>query len=159
MKKFGSIIFTMFLVFSIHAQSAEAISQILESDVVTVGQVCYISAVEQGLISERSSLEDAVLALEEIGQIKPGMNKDDRMPVVNIAFIMAQLWEIKGGLMFRITKGSPRYAFKEFKSTGVILEDTDPGDYISGAEFLSMYTAGLSVYGGFNIDDVSMEID
>ena len=157
MKKFVSILFTMFLVFSIHAQSADAITEILDADTVTVGQVCYLSAVEQGLMSERDSFENAVLALVENGQIKPGLHKDDVIPAVNIAFILSQMWEIKGGVMFKITKGSPRYAFKQFKADGVIKPNIEPGDYISGSEFLNIYNACLSVYGGFDIGSVSME--
>ena len=157
MKKFVSILFTMFLIFSIHAQSADVITQILEADNVTVGQVCYLSAVEQGLMSERDTFDNAVIALVENGQIKPGLHRDDVIPAVNIAFILSQMWEIKGGLMFKLTKGSPRYAFKQFKNDGVIKPDIEPGDYISGRDFLNIYNYCLDVYGGFNVADVSIE--
>lgn len=157
MKKYVSILFTMFLVFAVYGQSAGVIDQILETDKATFGQVCYLSAVEQGLINEDADFNEAILALADQGQIPSIVNEDTVAPVVDIAFIMSQMWDIKGGLFYILTKGSPRYTFKQFKSDGVIDSSVDPNDVITGAELLSMYTVGIKVYGGFDISAVSME--
>lgn len=157
MKKYISIVFTLFLVFSIHAQSADVITEILDSEEVTFGQVCYISAVEQGLVSDRAGYKEAVDALVKNEQIPGTVDENAAAPIVDIAFIMSQIWDIKGGLMYRITKGSPRYSFKQFKSDGIIEPYIEPADLISGAKLLGIYTSCSKVYGGFDINSVEME--
>ena len=158
MKKYISVIFTMFVAFAVYAQSADIISDILESEKVSIGQVCYIAAVEQGLMSDKSGYREAVDALIDNDQLGEYVDDENEViPVVNVAFIMSQIWDVKGGLMYMITKGSPRYAFKQFKADGIIASSVEPRDYISGPEFLSMYTSCSRVYGRFDIGSVSME--
>lgn len=159
MKKYVSIIVAMFLVFAVHSQSADVITEILETDEVTFGQVCYLSAVEQGLISEEDSYDMAIEMLVANGNLPEIGDANIPIPVVNISFILSQIWDVKGGLMYKITKGSPRYSFKQFKADGVIDRNADPKDTISGSELLTMYTAGLETYGNFDIGAVSMEIE
>lgn len=157
MKKFLSILFTMFIVFSVHAQSADVITEILNTEQVTFGQVCYISAVEQGLIDEKDDYDKAIEILAANELIPEVMESFIPIPAGNVAFIMSEIWDIKGGLMYRITKGSPRYSFKQFKSDGVISPLVEPGDFMSGPELLEIYNVCSRVYGGFNIRSVSME--
>lgn len=157
MKKFISILFTMFVIFSVHAQSADVITEILETDQVTFGQVCYISAVEQGLIDEKDNYEKAIQVLADNELIPEVMDAYIPIPAVNVAFIMAEIWDIKGGLMFRLTKKSPRYSFKQFKVDGVIPPHVEPSDLITGPELLEMYNICSRIYGGFDIRSVSME--
>ena len=52
MRKVLSFLFIMCVGTFAFAQSAEVVTDILESDEVTYGQVCYLSAVHQGLISD-----------------------------------------------------------------------------------------------------------
>ena len=56
------------------------------------------------------------------------------------------MFNIKGGLMFRLTKGSPRYAFKQMKSDGVISQNYDPSLILSGREALNIYTSCNMLY-------------
>lgn len=157
MKKFISILFTLFVVFSVHAQSADVITDILESEQATFGQVCYISAVEQGLIGDNDDYNKAIEVLAANELIPEIVDANTPMPVGNIAFLMSQIWDVKGGIMYRITKGSPRYSFKQFKTDGVIASTVEPQDFISGPELLEIHNICTRVYGGFNIRNVSME--
>ena len=59
--------------------------------------------------------------------------------------------------MFRLTKGSPRYAFKQFQADGILSRKQDPSDFVSGAKALSIYTSCVNKYSGFNMKAVSME--
>ena len=61
--------------------------------------------------------------------------------------------------MFRLTKGSPRYAFKQFQSDGIINKKQEPSDFVTGAKALSIYTACVNRYSGFDMKSVSMEIE
>lgn len=159
MKKYLSILFTLFLVVSVHAQSADVITDILETDKVTFGQVCYISAVEQGLIDEKDDYNKAVEALVANELIPEYVDSSIQIPLGDAIFIVAHIWEIKGGLMYRLTKGSPRYCFKQFKSDGIIKQNAEPEDIISGPDLLNIYNKCNNIYGGFSLRDVSMEIE
>ena len=140
------------------AQSADVVTDILKSDEATYGQVCYLSAIHQGIISEDASYEDAVNALLNRGQIPENVSAYDSVFMANLAFIYVQIWpNIKGGLMFSLTNGSPRYAFKKLKSDGVISENTDPKEVVSGAEALNILTACMMEYGADECMDMDIE--
>ncbi len=140
------------------AQSAEVVTDILESDEVTYGQVCYLSAVHQGLISDDADYSDAIDVLYTMGQIPEDVSEYDSVYMANLAYIYAQIWpSMKGGLMFRLTGGSPRYAFKQFKSDGVISDKADPKSIVSGREALNILTACMMEYG--TNESMEMEIE
>ena len=149
----------MFLTFAIYAQSADVTTQILETDEVTFGQVCYLSAVQQGLIYDEASYSDAINVLVQNGQIPETavMEEDNPIPVVNIAFVLSEMFDVKGGVMYRLTKGSPRYAFKQLKTDGIIPSNASPSDTVDGMTLLNMFTKCLNVYTDYDISAVSME--
>ena len=140
------------------AQSADVVTDILNTDEVTYGQVCYLSAVHQGLISDDADYSEAIDVLYAEGQIPEDVSAYDEVYMANLAYIYAQIWpDIKGGLMFRLTKGSPRYAFKQFKSDGVISDKADPKSFVSGSEALNILTACMMQYG--TDEGMEMEIE
>ena len=142
----------------VFAQSANVITDILESDEATYGQVCYLSAIHQGLISEDATYEDAVEVLYDRGQIPESVGAYDTVYLANLAFIYVQIWpSIKGGLMFTLTKGSPRYAFKKLKSDGVIPDNSDPNSVVSGHQALNILTTCMMEYG--SDESMGMEIE
>lgn len=158
MRKILSILFILLIGSLAFAQSADVVTDILNTDEVTYGQVCYLSAIHQGLISETDSYDTAVECLYSQGQIPEDLDSDTPIYMQNLAFVYAQIWpEMKGGLMFRLTKGSPRYAFKQFKTDGVIEDDMDPGAYVSGAEALNILTACMMQYGTDECMDMDVE--
>ena len=106
----------------VFSQSNDKISEILESSEISYGQACYISACAQNLIDDDSSYEDAIRVLFDKGQIPAIVGENEPIALANLTYIYAKLWNVKGGLLFRITKGSPRYSFKQFKSSSIINE-------------------------------------
>lgn len=159
MKKMSILLLAIFMSFSVFAQSADVITEILEADQATYGQVCYLSAVQQQFVADNASYDDAIYALRSEGQIKEIINSDVLIKARDAAAIFASMWDIEGGLMFRISKGSPRYAFKQLQSDGVIPSSKDPAENLSGADVLKMYTACVKKYSDFNIKTVSMEAE
>ena len=157
MKRILSVLFCLFVGMSVYAQSADVITGLLESDEATFGQVCYLAAVQENLINENDSFETAVQALYDNGIIPAVEDPEAPIPLVDIAYIYSRLWEINGGLMYRLTKGSPRYAFKQFQADGILSSKQEPSDIISGAKALSIYTSCVNKYSGFDIKSVSME--
>ena len=65
MKKIFLIVLGLFISISAYSQSQDVITEILESSEATFGQVCYISAVMQSLVSDDTSYDDAVQAIYE----------------------------------------------------------------------------------------------
>lgn len=159
MKKFFYTLILLFISFSAYSQSNEKISEILSSQQVTYGQVCYLSAVMQHLIPEDSSYEDAIQALYKVKQLPQLVYAEDPIALVNIAFLYSQIWDIKGGVMYKLTRGSPRYAFKKMKNDGVISQSSDPTMIVSGQKAMSLLTSCLYNYGNqsLTIDDEENE--
>ena len=157
MKKLLTILVVLFIGSMAFAQSADVVTDILNTEEVTYGQVCYLSAIHQGLISENASYEDAINVLYEKGQIKEDVGSYDSVFMANLAFIFAQIWpDAKGGVMYRLTNGSPRYAFKKFKNDGIFDSDADPNSYVSGSEALAVLTSCMVEYGAA---DECMQMD
>lgn len=157
MKKMLSVLFMLSLFLAAYAQSADVITEMLEAEEATFGQVSYIAAVQMKLINENDSYETAVQKLYDNQVIPSVEDASAPIPVVDAVYIYSKLWDIKGGLLFRLTKGSPRYAFKQFKSDGIIDSDLDPAAHISGAAALSLYTSCVNKYSDFDMKKVSME--
>ena len=157
MKKKISVLFFLLLSAVIYAQSADVITELLDSKQASFGQICYLAAVQQNYVDEDASYEAAVQSLFENGIIPDYEDPQAPIPLVDIAYIYSRLWPIEGGLMFKLTKGSPRYAFKQFQSDGILSRRQDPSDYVSGAKALSIYTSCVKKYSGFDIKSVSME--
>lgn len=146
MKKIITILSILFIGAAAYSQSAQVVTEIIDAPKVTYGQICYLSAVSQNLISESASYEEAVKALADKGIISEQITPDTEITLSNLAYIYAQMFNIKGGLMFRLTKGSPRYAFKQMKSDGVISQNYDPSLILSGREALNIYTSCNMLY-------------
>lgn len=157
MRKVLSILLVLFAGGLVFAQSAQEITNILNTDEVTYGQVCYLSAVHQNLITEEEGYEAAIKVLYENGQLPELVEGHIEVYMQNLAYIYLQMWpDIKGGLFYKLTKGSPRYAFKQLKTDGIISDDADPNSFVSGREALSILTACMVAYGG---DEECMSMD
>ena len=157
MKKILSVLFAFLLFFTAFSQSADVITDILEAETVTVGQICYLTAVQLNLADEKVSYDAAVEVMKEQDFISSSLSAEDPITAKEIAHIYSKCWPVKGGLMFRLSKGFARYAFKQFVSDGVIDSSIDPSDHVTGAKALSFYTSCVSKYSGFNLANVSME--
>lgn len=130
-----------------HAQTAGFVTEMLAAYNADYGQVSYLSAVYQGFVDETASYDEAFAALKKAGQLPAAVNKTDTVTMSGLSYMMAELWPVKGGLMFRVTKGASRYAFRQFKADGIIPVDADPSEKVSGTDVLTMYTACQNKYG------------
>ena len=158
MKRIIVLLVLLFTSGFIFAQSADVVTDILAADEVTYGQVCYLSAIHRGLISEEADYDQAVEILYNLGQIPEEVGAYDPVVMANLAFIYAQIWpDMKGGLMFKLTKGAPRYAFKQFKTDGVIAENAQPDSVLSGVEALNILTSCMMEYGSAECMEMDVE--
>jgi len=158
MRRIFSVLLVLFVGGLAFAQSADVVTDILQTDEVTYGQVCYLSAIHQGLISENAGYEEAVDALLSRGQLPEDVGAYDSVFMANLAFIYLQIWpNVKGGLMFRLTKGSPRYAFKQLKADGIVEQNIDPNSVVSGPEALNILTSCMMEYGSDECMEMEVE--
>ncbi|MCQ2586307.1 MAG: hypothetical protein MJ185_12010 [Treponema sp.] len=147
MKKFSIVISIFILTMSLSAQSADAVTDILNAEKITMGQACYLSAVFQGFASDDTSFEDSMLALVGQGQLSEITEPSEPATIARLSEIYAKMFDVKGGLFFRLSGGSPRYAFKHLKAKGLIPQNTDPSKVLSGREAMSLFTKVSMRYG------------
>ena len=146
----------MLVSFGVYAQSADVITQILETEEVTYGQICYLSAVRQNLISEDDSFDKAVSVIEDSAQLNRVLGTDYKIDVQATAHLFMQIWpDEKGGLLYRIT-GSPRYAYKHLKALNIIPDSYDPHSNLSGFQALNILTSCMNTFGS---EDECMSMD
>lgn len=119
------------------AQSNEIIDRILEQDVATVGSAAYVALTAGGLVDDDSPPARAVTVAVEAGWLEPGTTEGDPAGFGQLAHLLLQVFEVKGGLLYRILPG-PRYAAREFAFQGWSPVRTGPADRISGEYLLSV---------------------
>ena len=147
MKRIILIILGLFISISAYAQSQNVITEILESSEANFGQVCYISAVMQSLVTDDASYDEAVNALYEHEQLPYVVESSQSIHLIDAAYIFSFMWDIKGGLMYKITNGAPRYVFKQFHADKILPYDAEPKQLVSGIEIMRMFTSCEKKYG------------
>jgi len=148
MKKMFVLPAVFVLCVTAYAQRADVVTRLIGADTATYGEVCYLSAVYQGFVDENASYDDALQALVQKGQASSRADANGAVTLQELSRLMAKMWDIKGGLMYRATKRSARYAFRQFKVDGILPATADPSKKASGSDVLNMYTACLRKYGG-----------
>ncbi len=132
-----------------YAQSADEITKIINAEEATFGQVCYLTAVHNGLIEDDASEADAMNAWFESNQfINKEITPDTPINFQETCFYFTKMWNIKGNLFYKLSKGNPRYAYKQLKKDGILPAHADPIRKLSGTDLLNIYTVGHLKYVG-----------
>lgn len=124
------------------AQSADKITEILETERLTFGQAAYIC------VSAVKDVENEDLAYKKMvddGIISEKYSADDEINLRNFAHFCANTWDVKGSLMLLIFKNA-RYAFRQMKADGVIRSGADGSKPLTGREALNIVTECLEKY-------------
>ena len=88
--------------------------------------------------------------MSKSNQIPANQQPDMPVPYVNLSYIYAQTWNIKGGIMYRIFKSAPRYAFKQLKYDGILEKNIDPSRIVTGKEAVEIFNKCKIKYGNQN---------
>ena len=90
----------VFFVFSlnIYSQSAEFITELLGAEKVTYGQVAYLVAVHENLVSEKASYIDSMNALYQEKLLLDKVVPSEFVNYKDLSYFFAKLWDVKGGL-------------------------------------------------------------
>lgn len=148
MKK-NILIFGILCIFakSLFAQSADFITKTLETESFTYGQAAYLVGTALELVSETDSEAEAVEILWEQGYLDADHEWFENINAADYLTLVSKIWNIKGGLMCRITRQSPRYIFKYMKSAGIVDDKMSPNTVITGRQALFFFTECSQQFG------------
>lgn len=128
---------------AVHAQSAQRISQIVESPELSYGQAAYIALSYSDAETMDESADDAQ-AFEAAFQrkwIKNGAVVQAAIRLDELSALYVSAVGIKGGVMCGLIKNSPRYSFRELKALGLLDKNADPAMKIDGQNALNLFNA------------------
>ncbi len=132
-----ALLVALFVSLGAVAQSAQKVSEILETNEISKGQASYFTCVYKDISDESVSDEEAFSVLKEKNLFKSTENANDKISLSKACFLIARTAEMKGGIFYSITH-SARYAFREFKAVGIVPQNADPMQSVSGSEFIAL---------------------
>lgn len=157
MKKRLIFLFSMiFTAMAIRAQSADCISELLETQKATMGQVSYLCASHLGIIEESASYEEALTAMKEAGVIRNSKRITVNTPVRmgQFTLILSKCWNIQESLFYKLLKNK-RYAFMQCKALGIIPTSTTSLKIVTGREVLNYVTICNEMFPDGGLEPVS----
>lgn len=143
----------LFLCGLAYAQSADFVTELLQTEKATFGQICYFTAVHRGLVDESASIEEALIVLKNREEVSENVAAEVAADYADAAYLFSKIWNVKGHLLFKLTKGHRRYAFKKFQKDRIVPVHTDPQAFPSGVDILNLFTAGNAKYTVSNDND------
>ena len=147
MKKILLALFVSFFALGAFAQSADKITEVIESNEITYEQgawLCHSFAEENG---EQASYSEAMEAAVRKGWISSGAVAQNPMALKELCGLCVKASGLKGGLFYRISKAD-RYAFKELKSNGILDSYSDPSMKVSGQNAVAILNGCIKKAGG-----------
>lgn len=143
MKKFLPALALLMAAAAVSAQSAQKISQIVESPELSYGQAAYIALSYSDAETMDESADDAQ-AFEAAFQrkwIKNGAVVQAAIRLDELSALYLSAVGIKGGVLCGLIKNSPRYSFRELKALGLLDQYADPAMKIDGQNALNLFNA------------------
>ena len=143
MKKFFPALALLMAAAAVSAQSAQKISQIVESPELSYGQAAYIALSYSDAETMDESADDtqAFEAAVQKNWIKKGSAADSPIRLDELSALYLSAVGIKGGVLCGLIKNSPRYSFRELKALGLLDQYADPAMKIDGQNALNLFNA------------------
>lgn len=123
------------------SQNFDKITQIISSDEITYAQAAYIAAIYTGDVTNTSDEKAAFEALKTKGFFTDADDSESKINLGKMCSLFAKVTNAKGGLMYMITKKSPRYAYREFVAKGFISRTADPKKAVKGADAIGLFNS------------------
>lgn len=142
-KKIFLLLFVLFASLGF-SQSADFVTEIINSEAITYEDVAYFCALNLGLVSDDATPSEAMVALDKANVYSMPNNSKEYIPYDALANMLMRTWGIKGGFFYSITK-SNRYAFKELQNKGFIPTNVSSKESVSGIEMLNLITRCLEI--------------
>ncbi len=143
MKKFFPALALLMAAAAVSAQSAQKISQIVESPELSYGQAAYIALSYSDAETMDESADDtqAFEAAFQRKWIKNGAVVQAAIRLDELCALYVSAAGIKGGVLCGLIKNSPRYSFRELKALGLLDQYADPAMKIDGQNALNLFNA------------------
>lgn len=142
MKKIFFVLFTLFIMhMGCFSQNFSRLTEIINAPAITNEQAAYFIGTYIGTVSETDSTSNAFEKMKSAGYFKEDSEADTEMKLSELCSLYAKVSDVKGGLMFILTKKSGRYAFREFKAKGWLPKNADPSLKVSGANAVSLFNS------------------
>ena len=129
----------------LHAQTAQKIEDLLNSNALSYEQAAWLVLEAAEISGSRgiSSQADAFSYAEQQQWLPKNVRSYDMARLDGVSLLIMQAFDIKGGLLYRFTK-SPHYAYRELVYWNIIFGRIDPGMAVSGYEMLYTVNRVLS---------------
>lgn len=147
MKKFLALFLFALTAAAASAQSAEKITQIIDSGEITYEQSAWLACSYAQLIQDDADYGQAMSAAVEKGWVSSGAVAQNPIDLKDICGLFAKATGLKGGLFYRLTKAN-RYAYKEIKAMGVLDAAADPSMRVNGQNAVAILNACIKKTGG-----------
>ena len=146
MKKiFTLILSSLILTCSLQAQSADRVTDVINSERVTFGQACYFFATATGKVEDNIAYDDSIKFFQDSGSLRVLADENDPITLGTIAQLASDAFEVKGSLFLALF-GNSRYAYRQMKADGVFKNNDDPSFVPDGHKFLAILTDCLEFY-------------
>lgn len=119
------------------AQSSQKISEILENEEISKGEAAYFACVYKNLAGENATEDEAFDVLSQKNLFKSGEKSDDKISLSKACYLISETAGMKGGVFYSISH-SARYSLREFKALGIVPQNADPSQKVSGSEFIAL---------------------
>lgn len=136
MKKILTIFIFLAIGTILFAQSAEKIDAILESEILTKGEACYLVGTAIGTVQETDSYETAFKSFKGL-KIFKNSKHDDPIRFDEFSNLALQNSSLKHGLWYRVTK-SNHYAFRQLKMMKLIPQTSIPSAKLKPFEAVNL---------------------
>lgn len=120
-------------------QSAGKVSEMLEKQEATLGDLSYFSAVSQELAKEKTSTEECFKILKDKGFFSESQKASDAATIGDVALVCSKTFGIEESLMYKIFKNK-RYAYRQLKALGMLSSSSQESDCASGNDILALFS-------------------
>lgn len=142
MKKYFLGIFILLAIqLGAFCQNFNRLSQIIDAPEITNGQAAYFVGTYLGTVQDNATDSEAFETLKAKGYFSKDAASDSYISLKDLCAVYAKVTGVKGGLMFTLSKQSPRYSFKEFKARGWLPGNADPQVKVSGINAVGLFNS------------------
>ena len=127
---------------AVFAQSSEKLTELINTDKATFGQISYLAGVYTGKVAEDADYDTAVKTLSSEGIIGADKTADTEITLAELSYLCMKTTGLKGGLFYSIFPG-PRYAFRELKAKNIIPPAADPSEKVTGRDAIAVLNGCL----------------
>ena len=140
-KYFLSIFILLAIQLGAFSQNFNRLTQIVDAPQITNGQVAYFVGTYLGTVNDNATDSEAFENMKSSGYFSKDAVADGYISLKDLCAVYAKACGVKGGMMFSLSKKSPRYAFKEFKAKGWLPGNADPSLKVSGANAIGLFNS------------------